>query len=162
MPWRPEEDWPIPNRDVFALDRMGLNAFLFAEIGTEPDGSRLTILSALARLGRDPWETAADWAKMSRAAAGEALSACIAQMPVGPEDLAAAPATAARLITLLAGRAATPERAARRMGARPKVAVRILVASALAVILLGAAVLASHSGMFAQTSPLAPAPAPGR
>ncbi len=141
---------------------MGLNAFLFAEIGTEPDGSRLTILSALARLGRDPWETAANWAKMSKAAAGEALSACIAQMPVAPEDVAAAPATAARLIALLAGRAATPEQADRRIGTRPKAGVRILVAGTLAVMLLGAAVLASHSGMFAQTSSLAPALAPGQ
>ncbi len=38
--------------DTFALKNSGLNEFLFAEIGTELNGSPLTILSVLARLDR--------------------------------------------------------------------------------------------------------------
>ena len=34
--------------DAFALKNSGLNAFLFAEVGTELNGSPLTILSVLA------------------------------------------------------------------------------------------------------------------
>ena len=42
--------------DVFVFKNSGLNAFLFAEVGTELNGSPLTILSVLARLGQDPWD----------------------------------------------------------------------------------------------------------
>ena len=53
--------------DVFALEKSGLNTFLFAEVGTETNGSVLTVLSVLARLGRDPWEQAARWASLPKA-----------------------------------------------------------------------------------------------
>jgi hypothetical protein len=45
--------------DVFALQNSSLNSFVFADIGTELNGSNLTILSALSRLGKDPWVEAA-------------------------------------------------------------------------------------------------------
>ena len=41
--------------DAFALRNSGLDQFLFAEVGTELNGSSLTVLSTLARLGKDPW-----------------------------------------------------------------------------------------------------------
>ncbi len=97
----------MPSRDVFALDQSGFNGFLFAAIGTEAGGSRLTVLSALARLGEDPWAKAAIWARMPRAASGEELAATIAQMPVTPEDQLAAVHTAARLVQLLSPPAKT-------------------------------------------------------
>jgi hypothetical protein len=87
--------------DVFALEKSGLNGFLFATVGTEVNGSSLTVLSTLARLGDDPWVRAASWARMSRAAAGDALAAAIAGMPLQAHDLLAAPATAERLIDVL-------------------------------------------------------------
>lgn len=77
----------LASRDVFALDRSGLNGFLFAGIGTEAGRSRLTVLSALARLGEDPWAKAAIGARMPKAASGEALAATIAQMPVTHEEI---------------------------------------------------------------------------
>ncbi len=91
----------MPSRDVFALDRSGFNGFLYAAIGTEAGGSCLTVLSALARLGEDPWAQAAIWARMPTAASSAALAATIAQMPVMPEDQLAAASTAARLVQLL-------------------------------------------------------------
>jgi hypothetical protein len=91
----------MASSNVFALPESDLNGFLFSAIGTEQNGLSLTVLSALARLGEDPWAKAASWASMSKDAASDALAACIAQMPLPPKDLQNAPATAARLIGLL-------------------------------------------------------------
>jgi hypothetical protein len=91
----------MPHADAFALKNSGLNEFLFAEVGTEANGSPLTILSLLARLGRDPWAEAAGWTKLPPASITDRLADCISQMPLRPPALAEARATAARLILLL-------------------------------------------------------------
>jgi hypothetical protein len=90
-----------PQGDAFALKNSGLNVFLFAEVGTEQNGSPLTVLSTLARLGKDPWAQAAEWAKMPAAATVPRLTQSIIQMPLCPRALAEAGATSARLIMLL-------------------------------------------------------------
>ena len=41
--------------DVTTLQRSDLNPFLFAGIGTEPNGTTLSVLSVFARHGNDPW-----------------------------------------------------------------------------------------------------------
>lgn len=87
--------------DAFALKNSGLNAFLFAEIGTELNGSSLTLLSALARLGQDPWAEAAKWAKLPKAAMIDRLAQVLLQMPLSPQALVEARATASRLVLLL-------------------------------------------------------------
>ena len=56
----------MANSDVFALESSNLNAFLFAEIGGELNGSTLTVLSALARLDGDPWAEATHWANAEK------------------------------------------------------------------------------------------------
>lgn len=94
--------------DAFALQASSLNAFLFADVGTELNGSALTVLSVLARLGHDPWEEAARWAKLPKAAAADCLAQSIAQMPLNPQALAEASATASRLTQLLPMQARTP------------------------------------------------------
>jgi hypothetical protein len=91
----------MPTSDAFALKNSGLNEFLFAEVGTEANGSPLTILSVLARLGQDPWAEAARWTKLPPASMIDRLANCISQMPLRPQFLAEARATAARLILLL-------------------------------------------------------------
>lgn len=91
----------MTSNDAFALKNSGLNAFLFADVGTELNGSPLTILSILARLGEDPWAEAARWAKMPRAAAIDCLAQSIGKMPLGNQALAEAVATASSLIQLL-------------------------------------------------------------
>ena len=96
----------MSQQDAFTLPRSGLNAFLFAEVGTETNGSPLTILSTLARLGQDPWAQAAQWAKAPRDTIVDGLARCIAQMPLDAEALRDAHATAARLVLLLPTRAA--------------------------------------------------------
>jgi hypothetical protein len=91
----------VTSTDVLALKNSDLNAFLFADVGTELNGSPLTILSVLARLGQDPWAEAARWAKMPRGAAIDCLAQSIAKMPLEPQALAATFATAAWLVQLL-------------------------------------------------------------
>lgn len=87
--------------DAFALKNSGLDTFLFAEVGTEQNGSSLTVLSTLARLGKDPWAQAAEWATMSPASMVAGLTQSIVQMPLCPRALAEASATAGRLVLLL-------------------------------------------------------------
>jgi len=83
------------------LEQSDLNIFLFSEIGIECNGSTLTMLSALARLGCDPWVQASTWARQQRPAAIDAVAACIREMPLNPQSLKIAHRTATRLAALL-------------------------------------------------------------
>jgi hypothetical protein len=93
--------------DVFALTNTGLDAFLRSDVGTELNGSTLTILSALARSGFDPWAEAARWSRLPRAATIDRLAGLIAQMPLCPVSLGEARGTATRLTGLLPGQPQT-------------------------------------------------------
>jgi len=87
--------------DVFSLKKSGLDAFLYADVGAEANGSTLTILSILARRGKDPWAEAARWAALPKAAVIEILAQSIAEMPLAPAALAGARDSATRLVQLL-------------------------------------------------------------
>ena len=87
--------------NVFALRNSGVEAFLYAGIGAELNGSTLTILSMIARLGRDPWAEAARWATLPRAGAIESLVKDIDQMTLVPSAMAETRVTATRLVQLL-------------------------------------------------------------
>ncbi len=91
----------MPDTDRAALSKSDLNPFLFADIGVEANGSRLTMLSMLARLEKDPWAQAAIWSRSPRQAAIDGLAAAIARMPLDREAIGAARSTASRLILLL-------------------------------------------------------------
>ena len=90
--------------DAYALQRSDLNGFLFAEVGVEASGMQLTVLSALARQGVDPWQEAGRLAKLPRAAAVDGLAQMIAAMPACPWSFADATAIAARLVNMLPAR----------------------------------------------------------
>lgn len=98
----------MPQSDAFAFKNSGLNAFLFAEVGNEVNGSPLTILSVLARLGMDPWIEAARLTKMPKAALIDSLASSISQMPLSPQALTDARTTATRLIQLLPSQVLSP------------------------------------------------------
>ena len=137
----------MPNRDVFALQQSGFEGFLFAAVGTEPNGSRLTVLSALARLGEDPWAKAAIWARMPKEVASQELAAAIAQMPVTPEDKVAAADTAARLVWLLSPAVAVASHLPGFSGLRPRTRWAVMLAMlACATVLIGGAILVSRQG----------------
>ncbi|MGE5766325.1 MAG: hypothetical protein ACM35H_04005 [Bacteroidota bacterium] len=75
-------------RPEYSLGHSEFNDFLFASIGEEGSGPQLTVLSALARLGMDPWQEAARLAALPKEAATAALTATIARLPEGalPEE----------------------------------------------------------------------------
>ena len=91
----------MPNSDVFALRRSGLNEFLFAPVGTEANGMTLNLVSVFARLGNDPWREAGRLAGLPKSEAIESLAQIIAGMPTCVWPLPAATAIATRLIALL-------------------------------------------------------------
>jgi hypothetical protein len=65
---------PAQAHSAFALPHSELNTFLYATICVEASGMALSVLSALARGGVDPWLEAGRLAQLPRAAAAAALS----------------------------------------------------------------------------------------
>jgi hypothetical protein len=70
----------LPGR--FSLLHSNLNDFLFASVGDQQNGMPLNVVSALTRLGVDPWEEAARLAALPKALAAEALEPMIARLPI--------------------------------------------------------------------------------
>jgi hypothetical protein len=75
--------------------------FLYASIGEEKNGMLLSVLSALARLDVDPWEEAAELARLPGEAAIQRLALLIATLPDGPSAQLDSGTIAARLIARL-------------------------------------------------------------
>ena len=137
--------------------RTDLDDFLFAPVADDDNGMPLTMLSALARSGVDPWVEAAGLAVLSRESATEKLIAVLAGVPNGPSPGADTATAASRLVALLhpsprqpsatAGKAppATAETAQARR-------TRLAIYSLLALCLM---LLAN----WARTNPVAPTPA---
>jgi len=61
--------------------RKDLDDFLFAPVGQEFDGTPQTLATGLARLGVDPWEEAAELAKLAREPAMQRLASRLEAMP---------------------------------------------------------------------------------
>ena len=103
-------------RSEYSLSHSEYNAFLFAAVGEEKIGMPLTVLTALTRLGIDPWQEAARLADLSKEAALRTLAATIAKLPEGDWKAADSEAIAARLLSWLPGRStkAVPQVAVKR------------------------------------------------
>ena len=72
-------------RPEYSLGHSAYNDFLHAPLGHDAQGTELTVLSGLTRLGLDPWAEAARLADLSRPAAALALADAIARLPgIGP------------------------------------------------------------------------------
>ena len=61
--------------------RPDLDKFLFAAVGDQIDGIPLSMISALTRLGLDPWQEAGRLSSLSRREAVEQLAQLIAEIP---------------------------------------------------------------------------------
>jgi hypothetical protein len=85
-------------RPEYVLGHSPYNAFLFAAVGEEQIGGPLTVLSALTRLGLDPWEVAARLSDLPKETATQALAAMIATLPEGDWKASESGAIAARLV----------------------------------------------------------------
>jgi len=125
----------------FSLLHSDLNDFLFASVGEEQNGVTLSVVSALTRLGVDPWEEAARLTPLPKARAAEALAKLIARLPIrrtlSSDDLA----ISQRLVALLPAQKPAALQGRERVGAEQKKywGAMILLAS----LALGAAILSS-------------------
>jgi len=93
---------------AFSSLRSEFNEFLYAPIGEERNDTLLTVLSALARLGLDPWQESARLAQLSRQMATQSLTATIYALPNGRWSPSESPAIAARLVALLPAKGFVP------------------------------------------------------
>ena len=123
--------------DVFALQRSELNDFLFAIVGTERNGMTLSLVSAFARLGSDPWREARRLAGLPKLEAIDSLALTIAGMPASIWTLPDATTIAARLVALLPTRSGSPEPGPSTHGGQAARFVRIVLL--LAGVALGMA-----------------------
>ena len=139
------EEWVSPTvqenavatPDVTTLQRSDLNQFLFADIGTEANGTTLSVLSVFARRGSDPWTEAGRLAGLSKAEATDSLARMIANMPNSLWTLPDAVAIAVRLIGMLPARPALGIRqAANRWPTNQVALVVACVALLIAVIVM--------------------------
>ena len=68
----------MPQSKAFALPPSKLNDFLLAEVETQTNGLSLTVLSLLARTGKDPWAEAERLAGLPNETAIAAMTRAIA------------------------------------------------------------------------------------
>ena len=94
----------------FNLLHSELNDFLFAQMGEEESGAPITVLSALTRLGIDPWAEGARLSHLPKAAASQALLPLVVSFPRQGDEASEARVLAERLAGLL------PERVERATG----------------------------------------------
>lgn len=131
----------------FSLIHSEFNDFLFSSVGEEKSGQQLTVLSALTRLGFDPWAEAARLSALSGETAARALAAVIAMLPEGDWTLADSGAIAARLVGRLPGRgrvaAKSPEDQSSRSTSSRDQKVKVRTAAGLACIVLIIALLSA-------------------
>jgi len=88
-------------RQSFRPLRPDLDGFLFAQVGNEADGMPLSVISALTRLGLDPWEEAGRLSSLSDREAAEQLARLIADLPGHTDRLHDAREIAGDLVSLL-------------------------------------------------------------
>ena len=77
------------------------DCFLFAPVCEDPNGLQLSVLSALARINRDPWKEAARLAAMPKAKAEMSLVSSLDLAAANGWDPAQANTISARLVSLL-------------------------------------------------------------
>ena len=108
---------------VQRLLRPDLDKFLFAAVGEEIDGIPLSTISALIRLGLDPWQEAGRLSSVPRREAVEQVARLIAEIPGIFRPLGEAREIADRLVGLLPkhddSRAATQQVQIRPRYSRP-------------------------------------------
>jgi hypothetical protein len=135
---RADRSWRCP---LFSLLHSDLNDFLFASVGEEQNGVTLSVVSALTRLGVDPWEEAARLTPLPKARAAEALATLIARLPIrrmlSSDDLV----ISQRLVELLPNQKSAPSQGWEDADAGQKKYWQAVVV--LACLALGAAVLSS-------------------
>ena len=124
--------------------RPTFDAFLYASVGMEENGMELSVVSALARFGVDPWQEAARLATLPQELAADGLRLLLDRLPEGRWRPSDTPAIAAHLVTLLP-RVASPDLAGQPKTGRQTKSNRpammfLLIAVALASVIVGLAI----------------------
>lgn len=125
----------------FSLLHSDLNDFLFAAVGEERNGVTLSVVSALTRLGLDPWEEAARLTPLPKTRAAEALATLIARLPIHRTQPSDDLAISRRLVELLPTQKPAPLERREQAGAAQKKYWQIMIL--LACLVLGAAIVFS-------------------
>ena len=86
--------------------RKDFDDFLFAPVGQDFDGTPLTLVTVLARLGIDPWEEAAEIASLAHEPAMQRLASRLEAIPNRPSSC--------QVTKLVAGKWRVPDRTNRR------------------------------------------------
>ncbi len=153
--------------------------FLFAPIDDDGNGMLLSVLSALARLNLDPWQEAADLARLPGDTATRRLASLIEELSMRPSAHRDVEAIAAGLIALLPRRVGTGNSASRTSPganafANATVMTQVIFYVIVMAAFLGAQFLIASHQPAAQAghahapapssivSPQMPAPSPGR
>ena len=84
-----------------SFGRPELDAFLSSSVGEDGSGVELTVLSALTRLGFDPWQEAARLSELPRETAARTLASAFARLPEGDCKISPMSDLAARLVDCL-------------------------------------------------------------
>jgi hypothetical protein len=110
--------------------------FLYAPLDANRDEMPLSVLSALARLGIDPWTEAAELTELPLDAAKERLASLLAPLPGGCWAQAESRIIVSRLVQLLPRHGASNVRSPVQSQARTKLAspvvAKLLIIAALA------------------------------
>lgn len=137
-------------RQPFLRLQPEFDKFLFATVGDESDGVPLSVISALTRLGLDPWQEAGRLSSLGSREAVEQLARLIAELPDGSRQRDEAKKIAGGLIGLLPTR--DPIRLVSQIQIRPRFGRWTLPGSShlwAVCLVLAAAVLVSaviHGG----------------
>ena len=125
----------------FSLLHSDLNDFLFAAVGDEANGMPLNVVSALTRLGVDPWDEAARLSTLPKAVAIATLAPMIARLPICRPPRSDDWEISHRLVELLPARGQAVQPNLEREAAKDR--QRLRLAMVLAALILAAAVLAA-------------------
>jgi hypothetical protein len=99
----------MPGVEYLHPNGTDFDRFLYATVGEDRDGSTVTVVSALARLGLDPWNEATELALLGREAACARLGKLLSGFEDVPTLALEHGAVAATLTSLL------PDRLSRRV-----------------------------------------------
>ncbi|WP_299705083.1 hypothetical protein [uncultured Tateyamaria sp.] len=94
--------------DVLRPDGSDYDAFLQAEVGEDRTGAAVTVLSALARLGLEPWTEAKELAHLAKEDAEVRLNAHFEAITDVPALALASQSRATKLVSLLPKQAPFP------------------------------------------------------
>lgn len=113
------------------------DAFLFASVGEDRNGTLVSVLSALARFGVDPWKEAETLAKLPQVDAADRLDEMILALADVPSAAADHHGIASRMIALLP-RARTIQTTVRKAAGSmaPEQRSQVILWASVALILL--------------------------